>query len=122
MSSSQDHQLGLSKKFRRNQNDSYIRKIVIIMGASSGIGEATAKLLASKGAKLVLAARREERIKNLAKDLGQNVFYQEADVANRQQVKSVIDLAIEKFGRIDVMYNNAGIMPQGNLSKLEYDS
>lgn len=97
-------------------------KVVVIMGASSGIGEATAKLLASKGARLVLAARREERIKALSEDLGENVFYQKADVTNRQQVKAVIDLALEKFGRIDVMYNNAGIMPQGNLSKLEYDS
>lgn len=97
-------------------------KVIIIMGASSGIGEATAKLLASKGAKLVLAARREERIKALAEDLGEQVFYQKADVTDRQQVQQVIDLAIEKFGRIDVMYNNAGIMPQGNLAKLEYAS
>lgn len=97
-------------------------KVIIIMGASSGIGEATAKLLASKGAKLVLAARREERIKALADTLGKNVFYQKADVTDRQQVQKVIDLALEKFGRIDVMYNNAGIMPQGNLAKLEYKS
>ncbi|MBM7711189.1 SDR family oxidoreductase [Enterococcus xiangfangensis] len=97
-------------------------KVIIIMGASSGIGEATAKLLASKGAKLVLAARREERIKALAEDLGEQVFYQKADVTDRQQVQQVIDLAMEKFGRIDVMYNNAGIMPQGNLAKLEYVS
>lgn len=97
-------------------------KVIIIMGASSGIGEATAKLLASKGAKLVLAARREERIKALADTLGKDVFYQKADVTDRQQVQKVIDLALEKFGRIDVMYNNAGIMPQGNLAKLEYKS
>lgn len=97
-------------------------KVIIIMGASSGIGEASAKLLASKGAKLVLAARREERIKALADTLGKDVFYQKADVTDRQQVQKVIDLALEKFGRIDVMYNNAGIMPQGNLAKLEYES
>ncbi|MDT2660453.1 SDR family oxidoreductase [Enterococcus hulanensis] len=97
-------------------------KVIIIMGASSGIGEASAKLLASKGAKLVLAARREERIKALADTLGKDVFYQKTDVTDRQQVQKVIDLALEKFGRIDVMYNNAGIMPQGNLAKLEYES
>lgn len=97
-------------------------KVIVIMGASSGIGEATAKLLADKGAKLVLAARREERIKALANKLGEKVFYQKADVTDRQQVKQVIDLAMEKFGRIDVMYNNAGIMPQGNLSKQAYQS
>lgn len=99
-----------------------LNKVMIIMGASSGIGEATAKLLASKGVKLVLAARREERIKTLADSLGDQVFYQKADVTDRQQVQKVIDLTIEKFGRIDVMYNNAGIMPQGNLAKLEYAS
>ncbi|MDT2614058.1 SDR family oxidoreductase [Enterococcus dongliensis] len=99
-----------------------LNKVMIIMGASSGIGEATAKLLASKGVKLVLAARREERIKTLADSLGDQVFYQKADVTDRQQVQKVIDLTIEKFGRIDVMYNNAGIMLQGNLAKLEYAS
>lgn len=97
-------------------------KVIVIMGASSGIGEATAKLLADSHAKVVLAARREERIKRLADELGENVVYQAADVTNRDDVKAVIDLAMQKFGRIDVMFNNAGIMPQGNLAKLEYES
>ncbi|WP_409022841.1 SDR family oxidoreductase [Dellaglioa sp. P0083] len=96
-------------------------KVIIIMGSSSGIGEATARLLASRGAKLVIAARREDKIKQLANELGEKVFYQAADVTNREQVQAVIDLAIKEFGRIDVLYNNAGIMPQGNLSNLEYD-
>ncbi|MFV0287821.1 MAG: SDR family oxidoreductase, partial [Mycoplasmatales bacterium] len=96
-------------------------KVVVIMGASSGIGATTARLLANKGAKVVIAARREERIKNLAEELGDNVVYQPADVTNREQIKQVVELAMEKFGKIDVMFNNAGIMPQGNLSTLEYD-
>lgn len=97
-------------------------KVVIIMGASSGIGAATAELLATHGAKVVLAARREERIKQLAAELGGNVIYQVADVRNRQQVAKVIQLAREKFGNIDVLFNNAGIMPQGHLAERAYDS
>ena len=97
-------------------------KVVIIMGASSGIGEATAIKLAEQGAKLVIAARREDKISQLAAQLGENVFYQTADVTKRDQVKAVVDLAMNKFGHIDVLYNNAGIMPQGNLSELNYDS
>lgn len=97
-------------------------KVVIIMGASSGIGEATAVKLAAQGAKLVIAARREDKISQLAAKLGENVFYQVADVTKRDQVKAVIDLAMKQFGHIDVLYNNAGIMPQGNLSELNYAS
>ncbi|BCA86947.1 oxidoreductase [Enterococcus saigonensis] len=96
-------------------------KVIVIMGASSGIGEATAKLLAAKGAKLVIAARRKERIEALAKSLGDNVYSCQADVRKREQVRNVIRFAIEKFGRVDVLFNNAGIMPQGNLSQLEFD-
>lgn len=95
-------------------------KVIVIMGASSGIGEATSKLLASKGAKLVIAARRKERIDALAKSLGDNVYSCQVDVTKREQVKNAIHLALEKFGRVDVLFNNAGIMPQGNLAKLEF--
>lgn len=97
-------------------------KVIVIMGASSGIGEATAVKLAEQGAKVVIAARREERIKAVAEKLGENVLYQTADVTNREQVQQVIDLAMTSFGRIDVLFNNAGIMPQGNLAELNYDS
>lgn len=96
-------------------------KVAVIMGASSGIGEATARLLAKNGARLVIAARREEKIKAIADELGENVFYKTADVRDRKQVKSVIELSMEKFGKVDVLYNNAGIMPQGNLANLDYE-
>ena len=96
-------------------------KVVVITGASSGIGAATAKLLASKGAKVVLGARREDRLQELSQTIGDNAVYQVTDVTDRAQVKALIDLAVSKFGRVDVLYNNAGTMPQGNLSDREYD-
>ena len=96
-------------------------KVVVITGASSGIGAATAKLLAAKGAKVVLGARREERLQALSQAIGDNAVYQVTDVTDRQQVRALIDLAVSKFGHVDVLYNNAGTMPQGNLSDREYD-
>lgn len=97
-------------------------KVVVIMGASSGIGQATVAKLAEAGAKLVIAARREEKLKEIVDHLPDTeIFYKKADVKNLVDVQATVDLAIEKFGRIDVMFNNAGIMPQGNLANLEYD-
>lgn len=96
-------------------------KVVIITGASSGIGAATAKLLASKGAKVVLAARREDRLQALVTEIGENAIYQATDVTNRAQMASLVQLALDHFGRVDVLYNNAGVMPQGNLSERDYD-
>ncbi len=98
-------------------------KVVVIMGASSGIGQATVVKLAREGAKLVIAARREEKLKEIADNLPESeIYYKVADVQQQKQVQAVVDLAIEKFGRIDVIYNNAGIMPQGYLAELDYDS
>lgn len=97
-------------------------KVVVIIGASSGIGQATVAKLAQEGAKLVIAARREDKLKEIADGLSESeIYYKTADVQQLEQVKAVVDLAVEKFGRIDVIYNNAGIMPQGNLANLEYD-
>lgn len=93
-------------------------KVIVIMGASSGIGEATTRLLAEKGAKLVIAARREERLNELKDSLPDAELYvRRADVRKVEEVQAVIDLAMEKFGRIDVLYNNAGIMPTAPLSE-----
>ncbi|MCD2255630.1 SDR family oxidoreductase [Lactobacillus sp. CC-MHH1034] len=98
-------------------------KVVVITGASSGIGAATAKLLAQNGAKVVLGARREVRLQELKQAIeaeGGVAAYQVTDVTEQSQVQSLVDLAKAKFGRVDVLYNNAGIMPQGNLSDREY--
>lgn len=87
-------------------------KVIIIMGASSGIGEATSRLLAEKGAKLIIAARRLDRLKAIKKSFPKaDIHIQQADVTNYEDVKKVVDLAMDTYGRIDVLYNNAGIMP-----------
>ncbi|MBS4218235.1 SDR family oxidoreductase [Bacillus sp. FJAT-49711] len=93
-------------------------KVVVIMGASSGIGEATTKKLAQEGATLVIAARREKRLQALVKSLpNATISYAVADVTNKDDVQAVVDLAVEKYGRVDVLFNNAGIMPQATLSE-----
>ncbi|MDN3667982.1 SDR family oxidoreductase [Echinicola jeungdonensis] len=86
-------------------------KVIIITGASSGIGAAAAKKLASLGAKAVLSARREEKLKELTQDLGDNAMYVVADVSKRADLDNLIAKTIEKFGQVDVLWNNAGIMP-----------
>ncbi|QWU13156.1 NADP-dependent 3-hydroxy acid dehydrogenase YdfG [Paenibacillus sophorae] len=97
-------------------------KVVVIMGASSGIGEATTKKLAQEGAKLVIAARREDRLKALVETLpNTEITYAVADVSNREEVQAVADLAVEKYSRIDVLFNNAGVMPTAPLSETRFD-
>lgn len=89
-------------------------KVVIITGASSGIGEATAKKLGNLGAKIILAARRKERLEVLKKQIEQNggtAVYKVTDVTDKKQVAELVEYAISKFGRIDVLVNNAGIVP-----------
>ncbi|MBP1080194.1 SDR family oxidoreductase [Bacillus capparidis] len=97
-------------------------KVVIIMGASSGIGEATTKKLAQEGAKLMIAARREDRLQALVESLPNNeISYAVADVSKKEEVQAVVDLAVEKYGRVDVLYNNAGVMPTAPLSETHFD-
>lgn len=99
-------------------------KVVVITGASSGIGEATAKLLAKKGAKLVLAARHEDQLKQLVgkiKQAGGHAIYQVTDVSKREDNESLIATAKDHFGKVDVIFLNAGIMPVTPLSALEVD-
>ncbi len=96
-------------------------KVVVITGASSGLGEATARLLAGEGAKVVLAARRAQRIEALADELGKNALAVPTDVTDLPQVQQLIDKTVEAFGRVDVMLNNAGLMPLAPLEELKTD-
>jgi NADP-dependent 3-hydroxy acid dehydrogenase YdfG len=99
-------------------------KIVVVTGASSGLGEATARLLSAQGATVVLGARRADRLQSLAKDLearGGKALALQTDVTRRQQVKALVDSAVQTYGRIDVMINNAGLMPQAPLEQLKVD-
>ncbi|CCH07575.1 SDR family oxidoreductase [Achromobacter xylosoxidans] len=97
-------------------------KVVVITGASSGLGEATARLLAQNGAKLILAARRLDRLQALAHQLGLGADATvKADVTDRSQVEALIAHAVKKHGRVDVLLNNAGLMPSSMLENLHID-
>lgn len=99
-------------------------KVVVITGASSGLGEAAARHLAELGATVVLGARRIERIQALADELngrGLKALALATDVTKRDQVQRLVDAAVQTFGRIDVMINNAGLMPQSLLERLKVD-
>jgi NADP-dependent 3-hydroxy acid dehydrogenase YdfG len=99
-------------------------KVIVITGASSGLGEAAARLLAAKGANVALGARRAERIQSLAEELngqGGKALAVTADVTDPAQVKALVDAAVNAYGRIDVIINNAGLMPQSLLERLKID-
>jgi NADP-dependent 3-hydroxy acid dehydrogenase YdfG len=100
--------------------DSIAGKIVVVTGASSGIGEATARLLAGMGARVVLGARRLERLEAIAAGIraeGGQVEIAATDVARREQVEALVRTAETAFGQLDVMINNAGLMPLSRLDQ-----
>src|SRR6516225_8326624 len=96
-------------------------KVVVITGASSGLGEAAARHLSAEGASVVLGARRAKRVQSLANELSRNggkALAIETDVSSFDQVKKLVDGAVQAYGRVDVMINNAGLMPQAPLELL----
>lgn len=99
-------------------------KVITISGASSGIGEATAKLLAEKGAKVVLGARRTEKLETIVDEIrkqGGKAEFRALDVTKLEDMKAFINFAKDTYGRIDVIINNAGIMPLSPMSALKVD-
>jgi NADP-dependent 3-hydroxy acid dehydrogenase YdfG len=100
------------------------QKVVLITGASSGIGEATARHLASRGAQVVLGARRTERLASLAAEIravGGSAEFRSLDVTRLEDVQSFVSFAKEIFGRVDVVINNAGVMPLSRLDALKVE-
>lgn len=105
-------------------SDNIEGKVVVITGASSGLGEATARLLSAQGARVVLGARRVDRIQALADEVtnsGGKALAVATDVTDRDQIKALVDAAVRTYGRIDVMINNAGLMPHSPLERLKVD-
>lgn len=94
-------------------------KVVLITGASSGIGAQTAKTLAEHGAKVVLGARREERLRTLAQEIGPAAAWLSVDVRAYEDMEKLAQLAISRFGKIDALFANAGIMPGSSMSALK---
>lgn len=100
------------------------RKIILVTGASSGIGEATARHLAAAGHRVVLGARRTDRLDRLVSELteaGHHAESAQLDVTDRDSVKAFADGALERHGRIDVLVNNAGVMPLSFMEELRVD-
>jgi NADP-dependent 3-hydroxy acid dehydrogenase YdfG len=105
-------------------NNNIEGKVVVITGASSGLGDAAARLLSEEGATVVLGARRADRIQALAQELsasGGKALAIATDVTRREQVKNLVDMAVETYGRVDVLLNNAGLMPLAPLERLKVD-
>ncbi|WP_237063651.1 MULTISPECIES: SDR family oxidoreductase [Microbulbifer] len=99
-------------------------KVIVITGSSSGNGEAAARHLAERGATVVLAARRKDRIEALEKELASAGHQAKAivtDVVDKAQVQNLLDTTVETFGKVDVLINNAGLMPLAPLEQVKTD-
>jgi NADP-dependent 3-hydroxy acid dehydrogenase YdfG len=97
-------------------------KVVLITGASSGIGEATARLLARNGARVMLGARRTDRLESIVAEIRQGggvAEFRSLDVVSREDVKAFVESARHKLGRVDVIFNNAGVMPVSPMNALK---
>ncbi len=99
-------------------------KVIVITGASSGIGNSTAKVLASKGAKLAVGARRTDRLEKLQEEItkqGGEIIISKLDVTQKADCDSLVNQAIEKWGKVDVLINNAGLMPLSFVKNLKVE-
>jgi NADP-dependent 3-hydroxy acid dehydrogenase YdfG len=90
--------------------------VALVTGASSGIGEATARELARQGARVALVARRRDRLEALAQELGDQALVVEADVSQREQAEAAVQKTVDGLGRLDTLVNNAGVMLLGPIA------
>jgi len=93
-------------------------KVAVITGATSGIGEATARLFAAEGASVVIAGRAVEKGEALAAELGGHVVFQRADVLHEAELASLIDTAVARFGRLDCLFSNAGAVDRSTVETI----
>jgi len=93
-------------------------KVAVITGATSGIGEATARLFAAESASLVIAGRAVDKGEALARELGPNVVFQRADVMREADIAALVDTAVARFGRLDCLFNNAGALDRSTLDSV----
>jgi NADP-dependent 3-hydroxy acid dehydrogenase YdfG len=99
-------------------------KVAVITGASSGIGEATARLLAARGAQIVVGARRTDRLEKLVADIARNggsAAFRAVDITSRADTQALVDFAEQRFGPVDVLVNNAGVMPLSPMTALKVE-
>ncbi len=97
-------------------------KVVVVTGAGAGIGAATAKRFAAEGAKVVLSARTEEKLKTTAAGMNaEDILIHPADVSEQSSVEGLIEATVKRFGRLDVLVNNAGIAPNGPFLQAKTD-
>ena len=90
-------------------------KTAVITGGTSGIGEATAEVFVGEGARVIIAGRSEEKGQRLADRLGENAIYQRADVTREEDIRGLIQSAVDRFGRLDCLFNNAGGRSYGTI-------
>jgi NADP-dependent 3-hydroxy acid dehydrogenase YdfG len=106
-------------------SDNITGKIIVITGASSGLGETTARHLASKGANVVLGARREDKLEQIATEINSTgkgkAIYLKTDVTKKDEVQALVDKAVQEFGKLDVIINNAGLMSIAPMSETKVD-
>jgi NAD(P)-dependent dehydrogenase (short-subunit alcohol dehydrogenase family) len=90
-------------------------KVAIITGATSGIGEATARRFVAEGAQVLISGRNSEKGDALVRELGKNAAFRTADVTREAEIAELVDVAVKDFGRLDCMFNNAGGADRGAL-------
>lgn len=96
-------------------------KITVITGATSGIGEATARRFIEEGATVVLAGRSEEKGEALAKELGERAVFKRTDIMSEDDIAALVDFTVEKFGRLDCLFNNAGAGDRTTVDSFDED-